>query len=141
MKVVAVAPSAGAWAGAVTKRIVSSAPAGTKVTVSEARMPGAAAGTPMTTAEPTCCEATRSICARPLPSACTLRQPVQPVPATPPSSVPLVVEKTTVRLANAGSPGRRAWRWRREKPSAGRDVTPLGELRVITLLASGAVGE
>ncbi len=141
VKVVAVAPSAGAWGGAVTKRIVSSAPAGVKVTVSEARMPGAAAGVAVTVAEPTCCEATRSICAMPLPSACTVRQPVQPVPGVPPSSVPLVVEKTTVRLANAGSPGRRAWRWRREKPSAGSVVTPLVELRVMTSLASGAVGE
>ena len=122
VKVVSVAPSAGAWAGAVTKRIVSVRPRrheGDAQRSEDARRVARAGAE--TTAEPTCCEPTRSICARPLPSACTLRQPVQPVTGD-----------AAVERAVGGREHHRAVGERRDRPAAapggagGRSRRPAG---------------
>ena len=133
-----VAPSAGAEAGAVTKRTTPSGSAATKETSSVRVSPATFSMPAVTTADSTCWLLCSSMVAVPVPSAAT---GTCPEAFAVPTSVPALVENSTVRLSGSALGSIRATRRRRETPSAGRVVCWFAEVSVSAPATGGAVGE
>src|ERR1044072_488700 len=131
-----VAPSAGAVAGAATKSITALGSAAVKLTVRLRDSPVTFSTFADTTALPTCCELLSSTVAVPVTSVATATWLEE---WAVPTSVPALVEKSTVRLSASASGEILAMMRSREMPSAGIDRWPFA-VDSTSASAGGGVG-